>query len=84
MFVDVAAVGGGVGYVDGALEGLEELRGDGAGGAVGAVEDDVAVVEGDARNGGEEEADVVGAVGVVDLGEGGRVRGGLGWWRGRG
>ncbi len=70
VLVDVAAVGGGVGDVDGAVEGLEELRGDGAGGAVGAVEDDVAVVEGDAGDGFEEEADVVGAVGFVDLGEG--------------
>jgi len=50
VFVDVAAVGGGVGYVDGALEGFEELRCDGTGGAVGAVKNDVAVVEGDAGN----------------------------------
>ncbi len=84
VLVDVAAVGGGVGDVDGAVEGFEELRGDGAGGAVGAVEDDVAVVEGDAGDGFEEEADVVGAVGVVDFGEGAGCRGGLGWWRGRG
>ena len=82
VLVDVAAVGGGVGDVDGAVEGFEELRGDGAGGAVGAVEDDVAVVEGDAGDGGEEEADVVGAVGLVDFGEAVRLRGRLGWWRG--
>ena len=77
VLVDVAAVGGGVGDVDGAVEGFEELWGDGAGGAVGAVEDDVAVVEGDAGDSFEEEVDVVGAVGVVDFGEGGGF--GEGW-----
>jgi hypothetical protein len=56
----------------------EELRGDGAGGAVGAVEDDVAVVEREAGDGGEEEADVVGAVGLVDLGGGGGSSGTVG------
>jgi hypothetical protein len=50
----------------------EELRGDGAGGSVGAVDDDAAAVEGEIGDGGEEEADVLGAVGFVD--GGGEVR----------
>ena len=49
-----------------AFEFGEELRGDGAGGAVGAVDDDAAAVEGETGDGGEEEADVLGAVGFVD------------------
>ena len=54
----------------------EELRGDGGGGSVGAVDDDAAAVEGEVGDGGEEEADVVGAVGFVDLrGDGAGVRG---------
>ena len=70
VLVDVAAVGRSVGDLDGAVEGVEELRGDGAGGSVSAVEDDAAVVEGEVGDGFEEEADVVGAVGLVDLGQG--------------
>ena len=70
MLVDVAAVGGGVGEDDGAaavgVEFGEELGRDGAGGAVGAVDDDAAAVEREAGDGGEEEADVFGAVGFVD------------------
>ncbi len=75
VLVDVAAVGRGVGDDDvGAAELREELGGDGGGGSVGAVDDDAAVVEGEAGDGGEEEADVVGAVGFVDLGSGRVIR----------
>ena len=66
VLVDVAAVGAGVGDVDFAAEIGEELRGYGGGGSVGAVDDDAVVVEGESGDGGEEEADVVGAVGFVD------------------
>ena len=68
MFVDVAAVGSGVGDDDLAAEVLEELRGDGGGGAVGAVDYDAVAVEREAGDGGEEELDVLGAVGFVDRG----------------
>ena len=70
-------VGAGVGDDDGAVNAGEELGGDGAGGSVGAVDDDGAVVEREAGDLGEEEADVLGAVGVFDGGwcrEGGETR----------
>ena len=68
--VDVAAVGRGVGEDDSPpprVELGEELGRDGAGGAVGAVDDDAAAVEGEVGDGGEQEADVFGAIGLVDL-----------------
>ena len=73
--VDVAAVGGDVGEDDLAatvgVEFGEELRRDGARGAVGAVDDDAAAIEREARDGVEQEADVLGAVGLVYGGRGG-------------
>ena len=51
---------------DGAAEIGEELGSDGAGGSVRAVDDDLLVVEREAGHGGEQEAHVLGAVGVVD------------------
>ena len=68
FFVDVAAVGRGVGDDDLAAEVLEELRGDGGCGTVGAVNYDAVAVEGEAGDGGEEKLDVFGAVGFVDGG----------------
>src|SRR6185437_11044746 len=69
--VDVAAVGRGVGEDDLAAVGAgllvefgEELRSDGGGGAVGAVDDDLFAVEREAGDGGEEELRVVSAGGV--------------------
>ena len=68
--VDVAAVGRAVSEDDFAtaiaVEFGEELRSDGAGGSVGAVDDDAAAVERKARDGGEEELDVLDSVGFVD------------------
>ena len=75
VLVDVAAVRAGVGDDDFAAESSEELWGDGGGGAIGAVDDDAVAVEGEAGNGGEKKADVLGAVGVVDVGWGELLRG---------
>ncbi len=79
VLVDVAAVGAGVGDDDFASEVREELRSNAGGGSVGAVDDDALAVEREARDGGEEEADVVGAVGFVHVRRRGLLR-----WRGRG
>ena len=79
--IDVAARGRGVGDGDAAAEVGEELRCDRGRGSVGAVDDDVAVVEREAGHGGEQRADVVGAVALVD---GGHVEGGEGELVGRG
>ena len=46
----------------------EELGGDGGGGSVGAIDDEGEVGEGEIGDGGQEEADVLGAVAVVDGG----------------
>ena len=70
VLVDVAAVGRGVGEDDVTAEFGEELRRNGAGCPVGAVYDDAAAIEREAVDGGEEEADVFGAVGFVDDGWG--------------
>ena len=64
--IDVASVGAGVGDGDGAAEVGEELGRDRAGGSVGAIDDDVMVIERETGNGGEQEANVLGAVGFVD------------------
>ena len=75
VFIDVAAVGAGVGEDDGAattaVELVEELWCDGAGGAVGAVDDNGAAVEREAGDGGEEKEDVLHAGGFVDEGRSG-------------
>src|SRR6185437_8576294 len=66
--VDVEAVGAGVSDDDLAAKVGEELRSDRRGGSVGAVDDDALVIEREAGNGVEEEANVLGAVGFVDRG----------------
>ena len=59
----------------------EKLRGDRGGGSVGAVDDDVAVVEREPGHGGEQRANIVGAVALID---GGHVQRGEGELVGRG
>ncbi len=68
VLVDIATVGRGVGDDDFTAEIGEELRCDSGGCSVGAVDDDAASVEREAGDGSEEEADVFGAVGLVDRG----------------
>ena len=73
--VDVAAVGGDVeeGNTAATIEAVEELRGDGGGGSVGAVGDDAEAGERKAGDGVDEELDVVVLIGdvVFDGGQGG-------------
>ena len=66
VLVDVAAIGRGVSEDDCAGEFREELGRDGAGCAVGAVDDDALAVEREAGDGGEQGANILGAVGFVD------------------
>ena len=66
-FVDVAAVGAGMRDDDLAAKIREELRSDRRGGSVGAVDDDASTIERETRNSGKQEANVLGAVGLVDL-----------------
>ncbi len=78
VLIDIAAVGAGVGDDDLAAEVGEELGGDGGGCSVGAVDDDAAAIEGETGDGGEEELDVLGAIGIVDDGGHGLGREGVG------
>jgi hypothetical protein len=71
--VDVAPIRSGMGDEHGATEVREELRGHGAGRAVGAIDDEPLIVQRQAWHGGQQEARVLGAVSLVD-GRGGVVR----------
>ena len=72
MFIDVAAVGAGVGKNNFSaaafIEFSEELGGNRAGRAVGAIDDNAAAIERELRHGTTEEAHILDAVGLVDEG----------------
>src|SRR5467141_2463552 len=73
-FVDIAAIGTGVRNNDLATQVREELRSDRGGCSVRAIDDNAASIEREPRNSGEQEANILSAVGLVNLRRNGLLR----------
>src|ERR1700729_1926015 len=74
-FVNIAPVGTGIHDDDFASKIREELRGNGAGSSISAVDNDSATIERKTRNSGKKEANILPAVGLVNLRRDGLLRG---------